>query len=144
MGENLILSTLCLSGIRPVDFLGNFYMSNTTDVELATVDCDKSITCEIKHDDKLNESEGAVIQVTTQFIDGFKRFRMRLLYSRSKAAHFCRLCCRNVYTLNYSQMYLTHCVKIRILPVCIAVYQCIREEAVTNYQLGIQLLHTDG
>ena len=46
-----------------MDFLGNFYMSNTTDVELATVDCDKSITCEIKHDDKLNEAEGAYVQV---------------------------------------------------------------------------------
>ncbi len=52
-----------LAGIRPVDFLGNFYMSNTTDVELATVDCDKSMTVEIKHDDKLNEAEGAVVQV---------------------------------------------------------------------------------
>ena len=46
-----------------MDFLGNFYMSNTTDVELAIVDCDKSITCEIKHDDKLNEAEGAYVQV---------------------------------------------------------------------------------
>ena len=46
-----------------MDFLGNFYMSNTTDVELATVDCDKSITVEIKHDDKLSEGEGATVQV---------------------------------------------------------------------------------
>ena len=51
-----------------MDFLGNFYMSNTTDVELATVDCDKSITCEIKHDDKLNEAEGAYVQVCSFFV----------------------------------------------------------------------------
>ena len=51
------------TGIRPVDFLGNFYMSNTTDVELACIDCDKAISVEIKHDDKLNESEGAYMQV---------------------------------------------------------------------------------
>ena len=55
-----------LVGIRPVDFLGNFYMSNTTDVELAAIDCDKSITIEIKHDDKLNEAEGAYMQVGTE------------------------------------------------------------------------------
>jgi protein transport protein SEC24 len=29
------------TGIRPVDFFGNFYMANTTDVELAAVDSDK-------------------------------------------------------------------------------------------------------
>lgn len=46
-----------------MDFLGNFYMSNTTDVELAICDSDKSVTVEIKHDDKLNEGEGAYIQV---------------------------------------------------------------------------------
>ena len=56
------------AGIRPVDFLGNFYMPNTTDVELAAVDCDKAITVEIKHDDKLSESDGAFVQVS----DGMK------------------------------------------------------------------------
>ena len=38
-------------------------MSNTTDVELACFDADKSVTVEVKHDDKLNEAEGAFIQV---------------------------------------------------------------------------------
>ena len=46
-----------------MDFFGNFYMANTTDVELAAVDCDQSICVEIKHDDKLPESEGAYVQV---------------------------------------------------------------------------------
>jgi protein transport protein SEC24 len=39
-------------------------MSNTTDVELATMDCDKAISVEIKHDDKLSESDGAYAQVS--------------------------------------------------------------------------------
>lgn len=38
-------------------------MNNTTDVELAAIDCDKAITVEFKHDDKLNEEYGALIQV---------------------------------------------------------------------------------
>ena len=61
------MNTICffsISGIRPVDFLGNFYMSNTTDVELACIDCDKAVSVEIKHDDKLSEGDGAFVQVS--------------------------------------------------------------------------------
>lgn len=29
------------TGTRPTDFYGHFFMSNSTDVELAAVDCDK-------------------------------------------------------------------------------------------------------
>lgn len=52
-----------MAGIRPVDFYGNFYMSNTTDVEMAAIDSEQSIAVEIKHDDKLSEAEGAYVQV---------------------------------------------------------------------------------
>lgn len=38
-------------------------MSNTTDVELAGLDCDKAVTVEFKHDDKLSEETGALMQV---------------------------------------------------------------------------------
>lgn len=41
-------------------------MSNTTDVELASLDSDKAITIEIKHDDKLEES-AAYIQASGFF-----------------------------------------------------------------------------
>lgn len=51
------------SGIRAVDFFGAFYMSNTTDVELAGLDGDKTVTVEFKHDDRLNEENGALLQV---------------------------------------------------------------------------------
>lgn len=39
-------------------------MNNTTDVEMAAIDCDKAVTVEFKHDDKLSEDTGALIQVT--------------------------------------------------------------------------------
>lgn len=39
-------------------------MNNTTDVEMAAIDCDKAVTVEFKHDDKLSEDVGALIQVT--------------------------------------------------------------------------------
>ena len=42
-------------------------MTNTQDVELASVDEDKCITVTIKHDDKINEDQGAHIQVSEQY-----------------------------------------------------------------------------
>ena len=51
------------AGIRATDFFGSFFMSNTTDVELAGLDCDKAVTVEFKHDDKLSEETGALMQV---------------------------------------------------------------------------------
>lgn len=53
-----------ISGVRPVDFLGNFYMSNTTDVEIAAISSNKAFSVEVKHDDKLEESDGVYIQVS--------------------------------------------------------------------------------
>lgn len=38
-------------------------MSNTTDVELAGLDEDKTVTVEFKHDDRLSEESGALLQV---------------------------------------------------------------------------------
>lgn len=38
-------------------------MNNTTDIEMAAVDCDKVVTVELKHDDTLSEEAGALLQV---------------------------------------------------------------------------------
>ena len=52
-------------------------MNNTTDVELAAVDCDKSITVEVKHDDKIQEDQGAFVQVgTINYIYSYKLLRL--------------------------------------------------------------------
>merc|ERR1719334_2374814 len=40
------------TGVRPTDFFGAFYMGNTTDMELASLNSDVALACEIKHDDK--------------------------------------------------------------------------------------------
>ncbi|KAL4239532.1 Protein transport protein Sec24C [Mactra antiquata] len=68
-------------GIRPVDFLGNFYMSNTTDVEMCAIDSNQAISVEIKHDDKLKEQEGAFVQVAVLFtsVSGQRRLRIHNL-----------------------------------------------------------------
>lgn len=50
-------------GFRATDFFGGIFMNNTTDIEMAAIDCDKAVTVEFKHDDKLGEDSGALIQV---------------------------------------------------------------------------------
>ncbi|KAJ8676393.1 hypothetical protein QAD02_012180 [Eretmocerus hayati] len=66
------------TGVRPVDFHGHFYMSNTTDIELASIDCDKAVAVEIKHDDKLSEDEGVYIQAALLYTScsGVRRLRI--------------------------------------------------------------------
>lgn len=51
------------TGVRPIDFFGHFFMSNTTDVEVAAFDTDQAVTVELKHDDKLTDEDGVYIQV---------------------------------------------------------------------------------
>jgi protein transport protein SEC24 len=55
------------SGIRPIDFLGNFYMTNATEMIFGTVDSDKSVSVELKHDDKLPIESNTCIQVCDSF-----------------------------------------------------------------------------
>lgn len=78
MAFDAILRVRTSTGIRPVDFYGNFYMSNTTDVEMAAVDSEQSIAVEIKHDDKLSEAEGAYVQVAVLYtsVSGQRRLRV--------------------------------------------------------------------
>ena len=54
-------------------------MSNTTDVELATMDCDKAVSVEIKHDDKLSEGDGAFAQVAVLYTSVSGQRRLRIL-----------------------------------------------------------------
>ncbi|CAL8376872.1 unnamed protein product [Gadus morhua 'NCC'] len=68
-------------GFRATDFLGGVYMNNTTDVELAAVDCDHAITVELKHDDTLSEETGAFMQCALLYttVGGQRRLRVHNL-----------------------------------------------------------------
>lgn len=80
-GFDAILRVRTSTGIRPVDFYGNFYMSNTTDVEMAGVNSDDALNVEIKHDDKLSEGDGAYVQVAVLYtsVGGQRRLRIHNL-----------------------------------------------------------------
>ncbi|XP_068136686.1 protein transport protein Sec24D [Hyperolius riggenbachi] len=62
IGFDAIMRVRTSTGFRATDFFGALYMNNTTDVEMAAVDSDKAVTVEFKHDDKLSEDTGALIQ----------------------------------------------------------------------------------
>jgi len=66
------------TGVRPVDFFGHFFMSNTTDVEVAAFDTDSAITIEIKHDDKLSDEDGVYVQVAILFTSPGGQRRLRI------------------------------------------------------------------
>ncbi|XP_077156567.1 protein transport protein Sec24D [Paroedura picta] len=81
LGFDAIMRVRTSTGFRATDFLGAIYMNNTTDVEMAAVDCDKAVTVEFKHDDKLNEDSGALIQCAVLYtsMNGQRRLRLHNL-----------------------------------------------------------------
>ena len=62
-GYDAMLRMRASNGLRPVDFCGAFRMTNTTDMELAGIDEDKTIVVECKHDAPLSEHTPAAFQV---------------------------------------------------------------------------------
>ncbi|XP_030629651.1 protein transport protein Sec24C isoform X1 [Chanos chanos] len=78
VGFDAVMRVRTSTGIRATDFFGSFYMSNTTDVELAGLDCDKTITVEFKHDDKLSEETGALMQCAVLYTSCSGQRRLRI------------------------------------------------------------------
>merc|ERR1719210_388141 len=66
------------TGVRPVEFYGSFFMANTTDTELASINSDMAVACEIKYDDKLTDEDGVYIQAALLFtsVSGQRRLRV--------------------------------------------------------------------
>ncbi|NXY25704.1 SC24C protein, partial [Atrichornis clamosus] len=78
VGFDAVMRVRTSTGIRATDFFGAFYMSNTTDVEMAGLDCDKTITVEFKHDDKLSEDSGALLQCAVLYTSCAGQRRLRI------------------------------------------------------------------
>nr|CAH8862866.1 unnamed protein product [Trichobilharzia regenti] len=78
---NAVMRVRTSTGIRPVEFFGNCYLPNTTDVELASITSDMAITVELRHDDKLQEGELVFIQVACLYtsVSGQRRLRIHNL-----------------------------------------------------------------
>uniref|UniRef100_A0A8C9PW10 Protein transport protein Sec24C n=1 Tax=Spermophilus dauricus TaxID=99837 RepID=A0A8C9PW10_SPEDA len=78
VGFDAVMRVRTSTGIRAVDFFGAFYMSNTTDVKLAGLDGDKTVTVEFKHDDRLNEESGALLQCALLYTSCAGQRRLRI------------------------------------------------------------------
>ncbi|KAG7462609.1 hypothetical protein MATL_G00186610 [Megalops atlanticus] len=78
VGFDAVMRVRTSTGIRATDFFGSFYMSNTTDVELAGLDCDKTVTVEFRHDDKLSEEAGALMQCAVLYTSCSGQRRLRI------------------------------------------------------------------
>lgn len=95
------------TGVRPTDFYGNFYMSNTTDMEIAAIDCNKSIAVEIKHDDKLAAEENVYIQIAVLYTSVGGQRRLRILNLALKTcvqmADLFRCCDLDVIVLHFAK-----------------------------------------
>ncbi|XP_044766723.1 protein transport protein Sec24C isoform X2 [Coccinella septempunctata] len=78
IGFDAVMRVRTSTGIRPTEFYGHFYMSNTTDMELASIDCDKAVAIEIKHDDKLHEDDGVFIQAALLYTSCSGQRRLRI------------------------------------------------------------------
>uniref|UniRef100_A0A8C4SGL1 SEC24 homolog C, COPII coat complex component n=1 Tax=Erpetoichthys calabaricus TaxID=27687 RepID=A0A8C4SGL1_ERPCA len=78
IGFDAVMRVRTSTGIRATDFFGAFYMSNTTDVELAGLDSHKTVTVEFRHDDKLSEESGAFIQCAVLYTSCSGQRRLRV------------------------------------------------------------------
>lgn len=67
------------TGVRPVEFFGSFFMANTTDTELASINSDMAVACEIKYDDKIAEEDGVYIQAAILFTSCSGQRRLRVI-----------------------------------------------------------------
>uniref|UniRef100_A0AAQ5XCW6 SEC24 homolog D, COPII coat complex component n=1 Tax=Amphiprion ocellaris TaxID=80972 RepID=A0AAQ5XCW6_AMPOC len=78
IGFDAVMRVRTSTGFRATDFFGGIYMNNTTDIEMAAVDCDKAVTVEFKHDDTLSEETGAFMQCALLYttISGQRRLRI--------------------------------------------------------------------
>lgn len=79
IGFEAVMRVRTSTGIRPTDFYGHFFMSNTTDLDLASITSEKSIGIEIKHDDKLAPEENVYLQVALLYTSCGGQRRIRIL-----------------------------------------------------------------
>lgn len=73
-----IMKVRTSTGIRPFEYVGNFYARTSSDIELANINAGGSVAVELRYDDKLPEDEYVVIQVATLYtaVSGERRVRI--------------------------------------------------------------------
>ncbi|XP_067857318.1 protein transport protein Sec24C-like [Heptranchias perlo] len=78
VGYNAVMKVHTRKGIRATDYFGSLHMKNTTEVELSAIDSEKALLVEFKHDGKLSEKDGVLIQFVLLYstVSGQRRLRI--------------------------------------------------------------------
>ncbi|XP_013862544.1 protein transport protein Sec24C isoform X2 [Austrofundulus limnaeus] len=151
IGFDAVMRVRTSTGIRATDFFGSFYMSNTTDVELAGLDCDKAITVEFKHDDKLSEETGALMQCAVLYTScsGQRRLRVHNMAVNccSQLADLYRNCETDTI-INYLAKYAfrgilnnpTKAVRDTLVNQCAQILACYRKNCASPSSAGQLIL----
>lgn len=103
------------TGLRPTDFYGHFFMSNTTDMEVAHMDGNKAVALEVRHDDKLQPEDVVHVQVAVLYtsVGGQRRLRVLNLALRTcnQMAELFRCCDLDVIVLYYAKRAMVRCLE---------------------------------
>ncbi|XP_021928242.1 protein transport protein Sec24C-like isoform X2 [Zootermopsis nevadensis] len=67
------------TGVRATNFYGHHFTSNTGEMILGSIDCNKALTIEIKHEDDLTKEDGVYIQVALLYTSCGGQRRIRIL-----------------------------------------------------------------
>uniref|UniRef100_A0A5K3FJG6 Zf-Sec23_Sec24 domain-containing protein n=1 Tax=Mesocestoides corti TaxID=53468 RepID=A0A5K3FJG6_MESCO len=107
---NAVMRVRTSTGTRPFESLGNVNLPNTTDVELAAVDSNQAISCEIKYDDKLSDNDLVFIQAAILYtsVGGHRRLRIHNLSLSTSSAP------ADIYRLADLDTYMTWLAKLAI------------------------------
>ncbi|XP_047232777.1 protein transport protein Sec24C isoform X3 [Girardinichthys multiradiatus] len=151
VGFDAVMRVRTSTGIRATDFFGSFFMNNTTDVELAGLDCDKAITVEFKHDDKLSEETGALMQCAVLYTScsGQRRLRVHNMAVNccSQLADLYRNCETDTI-INYFAKYAfrgvannpTKAVRDTLVNQCAQILACYRKNCASPSSAGQLIL----
>ncbi|XP_017293728.1 protein transport protein Sec24C isoform X1 [Kryptolebias marmoratus] len=151
VGFDAVMRVRTSTGIRATDFFGSFYMSNTTDVELAGLDCDKAVTVEFKHDDKLSEETGALMQCAVLYTSCSGQRRLRI---HNMAVNCCSQLadlyrnCETDTIINYFAKYAfrgvlnshTKAVRDTLVNQCAQILACYRKNCASPSSAGQLIL----
>ncbi|KAJ3293514.1 COPII coat Sec23p-Sfb3p heterodimer component [Borealophlyctis nickersoniae] len=77
-GYDALLRVRVSTGLKVVEYYGNFYMRNATDIELAGLDSTKAVGIALKHDGKLDEKAESSIQAALLYTTATGERRIRV------------------------------------------------------------------
>lgn len=78
-GFEAVMRVRCSQGLQVQEYTGNFCKRIPTDVDLPAIDCDKTITVTLKHDDKLQDGAECGFQCAVLYTTVYGQRRIRVM-----------------------------------------------------------------